>query len=90
MEHISEEGRELLKMMLDKNYLSRASSKTLVQHPWIMKAMTKVITVEMKDSAANSLASYNVTFFIIERKNNFISVIESFLSFKKVTQQERH
>ena len=71
MAHISESGQQLLKMMLDKNYLSRASSKTLVQHPWIRNALSQRITLEMKENAAASLALYNVLFVLILEEKQF-------------------
>lgn len=51
--------------MLNKNYLARASAKTLMQNDWIRNANTLKASKQMSESTAHNLALYNVTYLVI-------------------------
>ena len=75
-------GFDFIKCCLKKKCNFRNSAQDLLKHPWIKKREDKKLTRTRRKQTIINFTTY-------QNKNNFVSVVQSYLSSKKANQQER-
>lgn len=73
----------LIIQLLEKNPSTRITAEKAIYSPWLKSQIPKPkITCSKRLKAAKDLLDYDA-------KNNLVSIIESFLIYKKINQEER-
>lgn len=75
---ISTQAKDLITMMLDRNSTRRISAKAALQHKWFQKMRNARSTIINHDVLKNLEKYY--------RGNNLVTIIETFLSLRKINQ----
>lgn len=60
-EHISDEGKAIVKKMLSINYTERPYAKEAIEHQWFKNAPTKPIEPEVLQSCFGNMRNFNVS-----------------------------
>lgn len=90
LQNLSMNLKLLIIQLLEKNPSTRITAEKAIYSPWLNSQAAKPkITCSKRLKAAKDLLDYDVLSLLIQAKNNLVSLIESFLIYKKINQEER-